>query len=626
MIVPTAESGRRLRNTLLRLSPGAGLLLPRILTPAQFLHSLNPDSTQSPPLRREERLLIWTQVLLETDLRQMPELFPSLREEQDLAWHRSTASLLLKTQDQLMENGWTMDDMARSLSLEFDKERWLCLARLELSYRSTLLQSGRQDPSLAWTRLLQEAQLPQSLHHLALLATPDPLPALIRFLDSCRSTVDCHVGIHAPETESESFDAWGRPRTEFWNQAPLFMESETATLHLSLTEPDQARRAASLAAQHQDHRAVAIALGRDELQSLLESELRARQLQPFHPGGLPSHRFSLWSLLDRLEKLLSRGSFHDLVAWLQHPGSRAWLQQRIPNLQAGSLLQCLDQFQQKRLPQHWHEIAPSNGSIAFPHPAQEQLIALKQNLNRLLQSLTQADWTQALRQFLDQAALIQNPNDLEAHAVVRDWLDAQESFRLDHPELGPALKLSFFLEEWARQPLPQERPEQPIELGGWLELLWDERPHLILTGFQEGAIPGSVQGDPFLPESLRQKIGLRHNAHRLACDAYQLKALLEQRRRGGRVDVLLSKFNAEAEPLLPSRLLLLCPDAELPRRVHSLFHPPQPKEDISAPTQAFHLQPQSRQQTQRRISVTQFGDYLQSPYYLSPPDGCLGAF
>ena len=60
---------------------------------------------------------------------------------------------------------------------------------------------------------------------------------------------------------------------------------------------------------------------------------------------------------------------------------------------------------------------------------------------------------------------------------------------------------------------------------------------------------------------------------RFARDAYLLQALATCRARGGRLDLLLGKTSAAGDPLRPSRLLLRCPDAELPDRIAYLFRP-----------------------------------------------------
>ena len=118
-----------------------------------------------------------------------------------------------------------------------------------------------------------------------------------------------------------------------------------------------------------------------------------------------------------------------------------------------------------------------------------------------------------------------------------------------------------------------EKPAGAVELQGWLELLWEDAPHLVVAGLNDGRVPDAVVGDPFLPESLRGQLGLKTNGARFARDAYLLQALAKCRAQGGSLDLLFGKTSAAGDPLRPSRLLLRCADAELPARVEFLFRP-----------------------------------------------------
>lgn len=612
VMVPTSEAGRRLRAALLREVPG-GLLPPATFTPVQFLDAC-AFNVPVPVAGTEERLAAWCSVLLEADLGDFPALFPEPPPRQDFAWAKGTARLLLQAQVLLIENGWTLQAVAQTAALDTEEDRWENLGRLEQSCTRTLRHAGRNDPARLWADALRNPSLPAPCRRVAVLGTPDPVPALVRLLEGLPDDNACAIGIHAPEHEAGAFDAWGRPVPDSWAQRAFLGAAEEPLIHLSLDEEAQSRRAAALAASHPDARAAVIGLGRGELTPLLEADLREAGLSPFTPSGTPALRSPLWALLDSLQRLLAGGSFSDLLAWARHPGSQRWLRKRRPEMEPSALFAALDRFAQRHLPQAWQDVRDIPARRTEDRAVLE---ALAQAVEGLLSPLSGPGWIEALRSFLAEAAETGDPSGFRCAETVRAWLEAQNHFRLG-PQPGPAERLALFLEEWASQRIPAERPARPertAELNGWLELGWDERPHLILTGFQEGGIPSSVQGDLLVPESLRARLGLRTNAGRLACDAYQLKALIEQRRAGGRVDLLLSKFSAEGDPLLPSRLLFLCPDEALAARVRRVFQSPGPGESAAAPSPAFRLRPVHRAPAAKTISVTHFRDYLESPYY-----------
>ncbi len=110
-----------------------------------------------------------------------------------------------------------------------------------------------------------------------------------------------------------------------------------------------------------------------------------------------------------------------------------------------------------------------------------------------------------------------------------------------------------------------------MDIQGWLELAWEDAPHLIVAGVNEGHLPESIRGDLFLPDIMRQRLGLRTNADRFARDAWLMELLLNSRKDAGRVDFLVGRQRASGEPLKPSRLLFRCPDEQLATRVERLF-------------------------------------------------------
>ena len=183
--------------------------------------------------------------------------------------------------------------------------------------------------------------------------------------------------------------------------------------------------------------------------------------------------------------------------------------------------------------------------------------------------------------------------------------------------------------------LSEDRAPLAIELQGWLELLWEDAPHLVVAGLNDGIAPEAVVGHPFLPESLRslEVLGLKGNAERFARDAYQLMALLESRRASGRVDILLVRRNQGGDPMRPSRLLLCCQDQQLPGRVRHLCRDVEIEGTAASWEPGFQLVPNAprrhedadRDEDQgvgpfalrsiERLSVTGFKRYLQSPFH-----------
>jgi ATP-dependent helicase/nuclease subunit B len=160
----------------------------------------------------------------------------------------------------------------------------------------------------------------------------------------------------------------------------------------------------------------------------------------------------------------------------------------------------------------------------------------------------------------------------------------------------------------------REAGPSDVEAAGWLELPWAGEPHLILAGLNQGLVPESAASDPFLPDSLRERLRLACNRSRFARDAYYLARILAQRAGGaGRVDVLVGQSAGNGDPLRPSRLLFLCGADELPARVRRLFGDPEPPEPEPPWNPGWLLEP-PRVALERAINVTAFASYLDCPF------------
>ena len=158
-----------------------------------------------------------------------------------------------------------------------------------------------------------------------------------------------------------------------------------------------------------------------------------------------------------------------------------------------------------------------------------------------------------------------------------------------------------------------DKPAGAVELDGWLELAFRDEPVLFVAGLNDGSAPEAVAGHAFLPESLRERLGLKTNAQRFARDAWQLAALAACRAQDGRLEVFLGKTSAAGDPLRPSRLLFQCAETELPARVRFLFRELPPAGGNVAWRRAWRWRV-PWVGAQEKLRVTGFRDYLACPF------------
>ncbi|MCL2823776.1 MAG: PD-(D/E)XK nuclease family protein, partial [Polyangiaceae bacterium] len=164
----------------------------------------------------------------------------------------------------------------------------------------------------------------------------------------------------------------------------------------------------------------------------------------------------------------------------------------------------------------------------------------------------------ALLAFYDHAPLdSEDPKDrgtIAAATAVRDVL--QDLACAPSDLAGPvaaATAVQIVLDSVLQSTFPEPAGRAAIELLGWLELAQDDAPVVVLTGFNDGFVPGSVNEDAFLPNSMRRHLGLPDNSQRYARDAFYLSALVASR---DVVKVVCARRSQQSDPLKPSRLWL----------------------------------------------------------------------
>ncbi len=624
VIVPTRQAGRRLREGLALEAEksGAGVLPPRVLPPEAFLARL--DKGTAPVASPVISGLAWAQVLTTVDLEECREVFPVDPVDRDLPWAAGVARSLETCRRALAESGLTLDTARQKLGSEFtDAARWAALSRLEQRYLAVLREHGLRDAQSAKIENAAAPEWPEEIDRIIIAAVPDPMPLAFHALArlEARSGVPVHVLVPAPAALAHAFDAWGRPLTSHWPQQEIPLPDFDRMVRLCANPAAQAAAAAALLARHENPvGAAAIGLLDAEVGPALEERLAQEDRAAFNPDGRPAAQHPLCEQLRLLRELLGGRPFHAFARWLRDP---LVLESIAANPQ---LLEALDEFQAEHLPATLDRAL----TLATPGPLRQSM----QLARRLLEDFTRLPFPLALQNWLAESCArhtfsAANPDDAAwihlAGELGTSAAEIEAAAQLFPAlRLGPTGKLDLLLRSIQDTALPVERPAAALDLNGWLEMPWEDAPHLILTGFNDGSVPDAVTSDPFLPDSLRRTLDLRCNDDRLARDASLLRFLLESRAGSGRVDILLGRTTAAGDPLRPSRLLFRCPDAALPARALALFHatdaddgPPPPPWQL-----AWTLTPPApaaEMSILHTLHVTAFRDYLACPFrfYLS---------
>lgn len=630
VVVPTRQAGRRLREALAVHAAGgeAAVLAPRVVVPEQILELALPPDT--PIASRARTLVTWAEVLRTAALGELRDVFPADPPARDFAWALRLAGELTRLQAALAEGGLRFADVVPRAGADFEEpRRWAQLAQLEAAVDARLAAAGLvtlQAASIA--AAAAPAAPPAGVNRIVLLAVPDPLPLALRVLEKWSEVVGVEVLACGPADGAELFDPWGRPRPDVWRDRPLTLEPFAERVQLCA---DPAAQAAALAAQLAAAAAqpgLAGAGSADpEVLPLLAAELRAAGLTGHLPEGRPLQRQALAGLIETLLDAVRADDWNSAATVARRSEVLDFLGSRWgAGGSAAGFLAGLDALHAEHLPPTLAEARRHAGALAAEYPGLETgLAALEALLTELREGTFPATWQTILAQLHAGREL-----DL-ARAEERAFAEAAEAWRLAAGEVAAALAAparpdtrpsapvsaveacALALQLFNAGRLFDDKPAGALELDGWLELTFRDEPVLLVAGLNDGLAPEAVVGHAFLPESLRERLGLKTNAQRFARDAWQLATLAANRAAAGRLHLLLGKASAAGDPLRPSRLLFQCPDTELPGRVRALFRELPPAGGAVAWRRAWRwrvpwLGPPAR------LRVTGFRDYLACPF------------
>ncbi len=441
--------------------------------------------------------------------------------------------------------------------------------------------------------------------------------------------------IFAPKDDKKlqaRFDEFGCLVADAWSDA--FVEIDDDRIEIAWQPEHQAdavlRKIASFGGEYSTGEIV-VGVQDKEVVPFVQQRLRQGELPSRLVVGTPIRRTAVYRFLEVLLKYLKSRRFRDFAELVRHPDVERFLKENVPEAKLADLLTLLDEYYNQFLPLTldgpWkstvkesftalqkigtllHELLglPLFGEESVPLPLERRFEALETALDRL---------------FGDH----QNKQSRDAVDVVRQQLEALRSLPVGLPEMfDDSESLEILLTQLETAHVPPAEVSNAIELIGWLDLAMDDAPAVIVTGMNDGTIPSFANSDIFLPDALRQRLGIMDNRRRSARDLYALTVLLESHRNDGVVYLIGGRRSVAGDSVLPSRFFFASENNEkVARRVRSFFdemkpeprvrlkrslHPGQQKEH------AFRI-PELPEPAQpiEAVGVTELSGYLQCPY------------
>ena len=602
VVVPTAQSGRRLREAMAELR--GGLLAPQVVTPGSFL-KFRDDEVAADWLEH----LAWVEVLEQIeDWSGYEGLFPEspARDGEGKEWAGGLAREMVVLRRTLQENGILLETAGRKLEGTAEAERWDALGRLEGLVEARLQSWQVRSRS----RVLAEGlQLPAGASRIVLVGVVEMPPLLERALLATERVVTVLVG--APESEAAAFSKVGRPHVE-WAERSLSWPSGTVCL---AADPRQQAAEALRLAGEAGTASKDLALGSADAEvgeELARAFTRAGWVA-FHPAA-PQVKSGLARWFKVWARWLAEPSLAVMADLLAAPETGVLVAGK--RAQKAKLLgQLRDRWMVMRVEDLRRRIDAESFRSELEREAAEELCKAGEALGAWRASFQSGDFCAVMGNLLGVLGRC-GPRTEEVAEGLAEWLVAAA------PVISRVQRTAGFWLEMMLGELPDAAVLPPagrvLDVQGWLELFHEPGSHLLLCGMNDGMVPARSGGEPWLSEASRERLGLITDSQRAARDAFIYQSMLEARRVGGRVDVICGKSGAGGENLLPSRLLLAGTRDELPERVKLLFHEVAPPEAGMRWQKDWHWKPRRVAELPKRLSATSFSDYLACPfrYYL----------
>lgn len=591
VVVPTAQSGRNLRLAVARRFPGRGVIPPRVMQPMQLVRPADETLREATACEIAAAFQQYVKTARETILTQ--DLLVRPEEFEDLTARFALLDQLEDIWRVLAGRGLLMREVAslacEKLSAEFGDElrRWHQLGELEVGFFAYLHGQGLAYPTERIHAAKAKAALADAdVEEIVIPSLADPIRVLEDVLrQHDRAGWRLTVLLHADPSEKDRFDAWGTPVTERWTGAshPVLERLTDADIASAGNASALARMVADDFPSVESGAALpALGLCDEDLYNGLAAAFLNRNYVVHNPERHRLAQSSLGRMIRNLMALYAAEAF----PWKEFTSF----------FRSDDVLTALDLSGRARmkvlagLDVAQNAYVPAELAVRIDFPDDPDMRAIDKGRLQAFceQARKVSEVVCAKRQGVSLAAFLREmlrwvfadrplPSGAEgkefqaAADAARDFLNALEgpfvsSLPMSAPEFAALARRELDAAVYSLEPDAADA----IRTEGWLELAWSSADRLALVGLHEGKVPDSVVGHPFLPDSLRQHLGLVSNVDRMARDSWLLQELLASHAPHA-VHAYVARASDAGDLCRPSRLLYLCADEALAGRVAGLF-------------------------------------------------------
>ena len=623
VVLPGSRAGRRLLEILVERADAEALVLtpPRIETigtlPERLYEPKRPFATEF------VQQLAWIHALRTAGESRVVRVIRDLPQDGDIVRWMALARLLWRAHRELAAEGLDFSDVMNSTwrpgELE-EKTRWRVMRRIQELYLRVLDHFELWDLQTARLFAIAHGEC-EAKQDIVLVGTADMPVAMRQMLDQVTDRVTSLI--HAPPERADDFDAYGCIIPERWENAEIDIRDEWVRVVEGPAE--QAEVAAEAIASWDGWRRadeITIGVPDESLVPQIHRQLAQCGVRSRWAVGKRLPETAPYRLLRAISDYLESGRYIDFAALVRHPSMFDWLQHH--GAPEGWLTE-MDKYYSDHLQPRLGEWLGEPEECEAARQSWELVETVLRPLREPSRKLGR--WAQPIIDVLVEIHdhIEMDRDDEGQHYVLAACRQIQTVLLQQHtapqrlmPVVDSHQAIRLALEELQSQEIAPLPDAEAVEMLGWLELPLDTSEVLIVTSFNDGRVPTSVNADLFLPNSLRRRIGLLDNHRRYARDAYALSVLAASRES---LTLIASRYDSEGNPLSPSRLLFTTDDDDLLADRAVRFFDPEPKRQEApqlgdAPAHTLLTIPEPPENTKpvRGMSVTAFRDYLRCPY------------
>ncbi len=577
-----------------------------------------------------EQTLAWANTLRSANPNRLRPLSPALSSDSDFAPWLELAATIRLLHEELASSCVTFVDVAAAAENENDRLRWQLLDALFGEYLQVLAQANLADPSHAQA-IATKSRLCRCDKTIALIGTSDLSESLIAML----RTLSCPqiAFVAGDERHSRRFNEFGSLQADAWKNIELSIEDK----HLVAAGDifDQSLAVAEWLADYGDRfSADQITVGvTDESQvGPIEVELRHRGLDVYRHLGWALSQTAVGRLLNLTHQFLQRRTWPALSALIRHADVHDLVTlelSRDSSLESPlDWLETFDQLMVNHFPVELDNLLPPLARKNYPIAEKVRDVIVHWTAPLVGGTRSVSQWCKAIDKWLinicgeeicgEELPETEANRTQLAYQAMRRQLQryAKLSPQLD-VDVDAASAMEMLIGRSAEMRIGEAAKPEQIEILGWLDLALDDAPALVVVGLNHPFVPQAVTSDPFLPGSLRAKLGVMDNERRFARDCYAMHLMLKNRLA---IRFIVGKTAANGAPTPPSRMIAATPPEDCARFVRQLLDGARNKTPLwhpwdDVPRDAPLVIPKLDNTVQvKSMSVTAFKDYLACPY------------